>query len=144
MGGDIFYMVTAAEAKLLKKEPQKIWEYDRNQVRHVDLGLYGYHIDAALEYARDEVDDDALSLAVHGGKEIGGPEVAIKTLSSKDVAAVSSALDKIDKEMLGNALCNAFGTCNDIETDCYSSFQALADFYKDAAAKRKTVVKTIY
>ncbi len=142
MAGEIFYMVKASEAKKFKADPESIWKLDRGEVPHVDLGLKGMELDAALSdlYPSDSV----MSMAVMGGEDIGIPACHIRYLGPAKVKQIAAEIAPVDTDELRNAFCRMNASGDEGFEGCRDSFQDLVDLFKEASRKKLGIVKTIY
>ncbi len=142
MAGEIFYMVKAAEAKNFKKDPESIWDLERDKVAHLDMGIRGYELDAALSELSAE--GSLLHIAVAGGDDIGGPSCHIRYLAPGKVKDIASELEGVDMEELHNAFCRMNPSGDEGFEGCRECFQDLVALFKEASRKKMGIVKTIY
>jgi len=145
MAGEIFYLVTVAEVKEIKKSPEKIRSFDRNARNCLDLEHVGYNIDLALEYLADQLNQPSLGVAVSCEMDVGSSDCPVRHTPAKRAAEIAKALSVVSKALFLEAFDIANPGCEpDLGEYCFNHFKDLAEFFEDAAKKRKAVVKTIY
>ena len=145
MAGEIFYQVTAAEVREIRKDPEKIRSFDRGARTCLDLEHVGYNIDLALEYLADQLKQPALGVAVSCEKDIGSSDCPVRHTPAKSAAKIAKALSGVSKALFLEAFDIANPGCEpDLGEFCFDHFKDLAEFFEGAAKKRKAVVKTIY
>jgi hypothetical protein len=145
MAGEIFYQVTVAEVREIKKDPEKIRSFDRRARTCIALEHAGYNIDLALEYLADRLNLPALGSAVSCEMDVGSSDCPVRHTPAKSTAEIAKALSAVSKALFLEAFDIANPGCEpDLGEYCFAHFKDLAEFFEDAAKKRKAVVKTIY
>ncbi len=146
MAGEIYVQVTSAEVKRIGKDPGLARELaaSRDEGRF-SLELFGYHVDAALSYLMDEIESTCLDLAVSLEKSIGDDECPVSLLSAAKVREAAAAMETVTREAFLRAFEKAHCDCQEeVGDEAYDKFRELASFFKEAAGRKRALIKTIY
>jgi hypothetical protein len=145
MAGEVFYLVTAAEVKRIRKDPAAVRALDIPDRRSLRLEQVSYNIDCALEIIRQETDTGPVALAVSLENDIGSAHTPVKHVTAGRAAEVARALAAVSRELFIEAFQEANCECGpDLAEECHLYFKELVQFYAEAAKRKKAVVKTIY
>jgi len=145
MAGMVFYQISAAEVKELKKSPQKLSSLIKNKDRpKIDIGEAGFQIDLILSYIQEKINEPALADAIGGGNLIGNDNYLIKDHLAKEVKEITAALKKVTKDDFIEACMVIGASADDMEDLAWKPLISLTEFYTDASKKRKAIIETIY
>ncbi len=144
MSGMVFYHVSAAEAKELKKSPKKLSSLTKKGRPKADIGEAGFQIDLALSYIQEKTNKPVLAYAIGGGDLIGNDNYFIRHHIAKRVKEIAAELEKITRQDFVEAFMVIGTSPDDMDDLIWRPFILLKEFYTDASKKRKAVIETIY